>query len=724
LEKEVELDLEGVASSFTDLGKAIASLANSAENYSEILAQKKQKKTPEKENDTLDPLLQLQKDRQVALREFSSQLQLAGLPQAEIRELVTIQENILALGDAEKTGLITRTEEAAAIKSMRKELVKASARAEGIDENQLNSAMNSVGVSKGSRLLGKVSNLGEQLGEMSGGFGKIFGSFTGLSSLATGGFASAGVMGGGLALFGAMLFGATETSRLGAQYGQIYNLAVADGDSSYKAGVESLAAFQEKAQHYYGVAKTETLANIKIFVDAGSTFKSIFSAEAKSWGEVGENAVTMSIGLDKFFESGDGFAAKTATSITRNYNLDLEKAIKVVAGMEFQAKNLGFSVSSFVSWTLQATGNVRELGGNLEETASALIQLKKKYIELGFTGESANRMANEALQSLVGGLAHMSTGQQISMATELGLGSGLAGRQELLNGIARGEDSILEKATKVLRERAMKAGGGREFEARFVLQETMGFSGEGARAVLLLGEKFDKGLKLTELKATDKALLRKAFIDEGTKTSAIEKNNREMMDGIAELGKGLLTIIGSFLGVAIVGFKATPDLIYGSAAEKSAAVAMLDKELRYMDAGLNLAEAGSKKALSGVWHQIEPLLRPVKEALSFNAIGVKSPEPVEKPSPISSAKPTKSLPSSWDVAKSPSPSSFYQTDNQSKAPTTKQLKNGYKPTTQAIKDLGKTKVEQTEDAIKNAEWQWLPGSSDPDKQVKVQMTIQ
>jgi hypothetical protein len=527
-------------------------------------------------------------------------------------------------------------------------------------------------------------------------------------------------MGGGLALFGTMLFGYTESSRLGAQYGQVLNLASASGDEAYTSGIKQLADFQEKAQHYYAIGKAEIQSNAKQFIDAGVHFRDIFSAEAKSWGEVGQNAVTMTVGLDKFFESGSGFAAKTSTEIFRNYNESLDSSIKLVAGMEFHAKNAGFGVSSFVSWTLQATGNVRELGGNLEETASALILLKKKYQELGFTGESANRMANDALQSLAGGLSGMGTGQQIWLAGKLGLGEGLHGRQELLNGMVRGETSILEKATKVLREKAMQAGGGREQEARFYLQESMHFSGEGARAVLMLGDKFDKGLKITELKASDKAALRKAFVDEGKKQSAIEQHNRETMDGIAEIGKGLITVLGSFLGVAIVGFKAVPVLLYGTDAEKARAVEELDRQMHGFDLGIAEVREGGSKALGGMWHQIEPLIRPIEEAVKFNSHVSSGPQPQVIPKTASKEEDARDNP----FKDTPKPkvvdvNSLPLERTTAPAPRTRQhVKQIAKGLPAKHSDVG-----VTEDAIKHAKWVWHPGSDDPSKKVSVRVEI-
>jgi len=720
IEKEVDLNFESV--SFTDLGKALTLLSQQLESYSTTILDrhKPRVKPSHSEPETVDPRLLDQQTRSQKIRDFANELQAAGVTQSEIRNLTKIQESILSIADASKQGLISSTEELESVKTLRKELVKAANRAHG-DGGKIDAALENAGTE--TSVLDGLSSLTEGAGKR---LGQIFGNPMPLLSFGGSGLAEAGVVGGGMALFGAMMFGYTEKNRLTQQYGEIANLASAAGGGSSEQ-LSRLAAFQEQAQHYYAISRSEIQSSLKTFVDAGQSFDAIFKFEGKGLGEVGSNALTMSIGLDKFFENGSGFASKNAVTLVRNYGETLDTAVNQIAGLEFSAKKAGIGVSNYINWTLQATGNVRTLGGNIEETASALIALKKRYQELGFTHEAAGRMANDAVQSLTSGLGSLSTGKQMWLAKELGYDQDLFGRQQLLSGLQNGETSFLEKATVALRQRALQESGGSETGARFVLQEQFGIKGEGARAVMELGKKFEKGEKLTTLKKEDRESLRNAFTDEGHKSSDIQKNTREVMDGISQIGQGLLAILGGFIGIAIVGMKALPLLLFGSKDEHDRAIDALSHQMSGIDHGLHDVLAGAHKTFEGMEHQIEPIIRPIELAINFQSKFSEKTEAVLPPikSPASNVTipaPGKPIEATPTVPKKSLPTieegsqyhpKFHTPPVSSNVHQARRGQTSHLKTEPSSIDLEK--------AIREAVWKWDKGTEDPATPVKVKV---
>lgn len=538
-----------------------------------------------------------------------------------MREYLQARDDLLAVVRAEALGILDTNESTEAIDELTGALAKAREAAVSAGHGG-----DVAGVEKGSVLqTGNLARMRARASEAQDLFLKA--GKAGWQQIAGVGSGTLGLLRGtplAGGIWGLMLFGYKEGDRLAAEAGEIANIASAAGESMSGPVVGRMAAFQEKAQRYYGISRREIQSNLSTYVEAGIKFDDIFRAQAGQIGEVGSSAVHLGLALDRHFEMGAGTTARMAAKAVSNYGMDLGAALGTISKIAFAASKVGVGASAFVGWVFQATGQVRNMGISLEDAAAAAASLAASYREKGVNAGAAGSLAQQGMGEFYGGLSRQGTADQIHLAKSVGLGGGLEGRQALKEGI-QGRPDMQAKLMGTLYNDAMKVGQGNEGDARFYLEQK-GYGFEGARAVIELGPKFAKGVRLEEITEADRKLLTDAFKTESQKTSDLEKNKKLMLEGMAESGRAAIAILTNFAAISIVGMKAIPVLLGGTQDEKERVYAALG---RYSDGTLeawNAMMAGSNKMLAGAGQTLLPLLRPVSRALAFKASDIRNPE--------------------------------------------------------------------------------------------------
>lgn len=241
----------------------------------------------------------------------------------------------------------------------------------------------------------------------------------------------------------------------------------------------------------------------------------------------------------------------------------------------------------------------------------------------GIGDDLASNTAQQGVGELYAGLGRRSTGEQIDFAERLGFGSGLAGRENFLEGNA-GRSDIQLKMIKMLFKDAMFAGGGDENQARFYAEQK-GYGFEGARAMIILGKKLEEGSTLEDLNVKEREDLKNAYKTESQKVSEFEKDKKLMLEGMAKAGQSLLAILSNFAAIAITGMVSLPILLAGKPEDKERVYGKLLEYQKAVYTSWSSTVDGGKMVMDGIGKVMLPILQPVTKALAFDPRGGANP---------------------------------------------------------------------------------------------------
>ena len=422
-------------------------------------------------------------------------------------------------------------------------------------------------------------------------------------------------------LFGLMLHGEMNRDRLAAEAGEVANIVVAAGGKASSEATRFFAGFQEKAEHYFGMSRQEVQAGLKTFVEAGVGLEDIMKRQSAALGDAGQNIVTLTLAIDKHFEMASGTSARNVTSMMTDYGMEVSKAGETYMKLAFAGQQSGMGTQNFLNTVMQASGSLRPFGISVETMGAALEKLQKRYEEMGMPKQLAGNMASQGLSQMASGIANASPTMQAYMGERMGLGQGLDARMKFRDGIERlakgGDVQYTQDMYRQYYQTAMEAGGGDKTQARYFLEQ-QGFGFEGSKAIIEMGEDIDKGLDLSKVSIEKQKALSDAFKTEGQKQSEMQKNQYTIMQGMAEVGQGLLQIVTNLVGYGIVFFKGMPTLLMGTEQEKKDTLKMMDEFTRGMTQGAKRIFGGAQGVAKGAYQLMKPIIGPLENALSWN----------------------------------------------------------------------------------------------------------
>jgi len=448
----------------------------------------------------------------------------------------------------------------------------------------------------------------------------------------TGGLLAGGIF--SMAL-GSILLGYKEKDRKVAETGEMLNVFEA-GTSDFfakstKHASNWFSSFQEKAQWYYGIGRQEVQSTIKTMIDAGYTTDQIMDRFDKKLGEVGRNVVTLSLGLDKHFNLATGTAAQHVNDLVTNYGDTLEDAADKYVKLSFAAQRSGMGVSKFVDAVMSGSQALTQYGIDLNDVAQVMGTLQKHYKDMGLDKQYAGAQAAGALGGITQGIAGFGIGMQVEVAKRMfpKAANALEARQQFLEGwsrVAKGEDKgfLIEAVQQAVGYASESTGGGREEKIHFLEQQ--GLTNQAATAAVDVAEKLEKGAQLQDLSNKEMKALREAFLTEGKSVSELQKNQRDLIEGMSEIGMGILKILSGMLGTLILGFKwlvtlpARMLMMPGDEADKLDAQisAAFDVQFASMSTGLEEVKEGAGKVKGAVGQIFSDAFGSLSAALGVN----------------------------------------------------------------------------------------------------------
>ena len=381
-----------------------------------------------------------------------------------------------------------------------------------------------------------------------------------LTGIATG---TMGLLGGtALAggLFGLMLHGIKEADRLNAEAGEIVNIFSAAGTTASRGAIGHFAAFQERAQKFYGMSRQEVQGVLKTFLLAGVSIEEIMEGGRKGIGEVGHDVVTLTLGMDKMFELGGGFTAGQAMKLVQMQGLGVGDAVDRITKVEMLAHRASVSVSGFTEEAVTAANELKDYGVQVDSVAVGMTLLQGRFQDIGLNAQAAMEFAQQGVKEITSGLKGAGLSVQGLLMQQLGAsGASLEGRYQMMDALQSGDERTLMEVTRGLYGVAKKEtkgtyGGKDEVRQREYL-ERQGFGVMGAKAIYTMGVHIDRGQSIDEISKKEWGDIKKAFKVEGSKTSDLMKKSEQLSKALAALGQGVLLTITNFMALMIISVK-------------------------------------------------------------------------------------------------------------------------------------------------------------------------
>lgn len=448
-----------------------------------------------------------------------------------------------------------------------------------------------------SDLGGLTKKLGVHPEQMIGDAGRAIGNIMGQL------IPTAGGVGG---LLGFLIYGIVETQELRAKANQFQQIFE---ESMRKAGSAAEKTDREAAAKLSGVAQELEMAFKATRAELETVGRTLTQAGISSGeqaekltyviGKEQENLFGLTLSLERHFELAGGSVARQATELMTQYGMSVQETAETLTELQFAGAKSDIGLSTFTTSVMQATAPVRHMGINVEEVGALVLKLQKQYEGMGLDKHFSGAQAMAGVQQILGGIASFGVGEQAVLAERLGMGKGLEGRQRLLQQLMREggpEPDVLARTVTELRELALEVAHGDPVQARFFLEQKLGFS--GAKAVMDIGEKLKGGLSFEKLSVAEKKALAGSLQTEAQKTETFQKAMKQITHGMAQVGVAIFNILMAGLAEMILSVQGWIALLRLDT-EKFAEISKIQKEI-----GPVFAEAG-EQALGGITRAYE-----------------------------------------------------------------------------------------------------------------------
>lgn len=424
------------------------------------------------------------------------------------------------------------------------------------------------------------------------------------SELTQGMFSGGGLIGMSL---GFILMGYRDRQRKQAEKGEMLNVFEAGTAGVHgvaqKEAVTHFAKFQEKASHLYGIGKDEIQGLTKQFVDAGYIMTSKLGNFKNNLGEVGENAVQLTLGIDKLYNMATGTSATNVNRLVSDFGESLSDASQKYMELSFAAQRSGMGVEKFINSVMSGSQALSQYGVEMTDIKDIMQQLQRYYRDMGLDKQAAGGFAAEALKGAVGGTG--GTGFQLLLAQRLFPGlSPLEAKMKMEAGqerLAKGEDVdffkiYMKEKVNLLSE---YAHGDKALAAQFAKEQGLFTDTNSFLAMwnLVKSGKIDSKEE-ADKREVDKQMkaLKDSYITEGKALSDLQKSQYNLLQGLSNIGQGIMKILSGLLATLITGFHwlvTLPDRL-----------SMSDKDREAADEKIDAAFKSAWGAIKGGWGDI------------------------------------------------------------------------------------------------------------------------
>jgi hypothetical protein len=404
---------------------------------------------------------------------------------------------------------------------------------------------------------GEVS---DAIGVVKGLLGKIPGNWSG------------GFMSG---LIGTISLGYQEQTRKRAELGEMRSIFTAGVDSVLKGGTErsirEFAKWAEKAQWHYGIARQDTQKAFKTMVDSGFHVGEMKGKFADQLKDAENRVVITSIAFDKHFNFATGTSIKYITDLVTHYGMSLDEANKSYAKMSMAGQRSGMGTDKFLRVIMSSKDTIGRFGINALTLSDMLENLKGYYEDMGLNEQYAGQQAAGVVQDLAQAFMSLDDGMKVFLMQDMYPEEAEQGFHELrtkfmdgLGRLQRGEgDEFYERLVKSYVKFSHQQFGGTRGEKILAIKEQLAVRNPTATALNDLGEALLAGRPLTDEEEKQWENVKNAFKTEGLQVSSLQKTRREMIRGMAMLGKSLVAIVADIFSLMVVGIRGLKAMAWG-----------------------------------------------------------------------------------------------------------------------------------------------------------------
>jgi uncharacterized C2H2 Zn-finger protein len=374
-------------------------------------------------------------------------------------------------------------------------------------------------------------------------------------------------------ILGVMAFGFATKDRIAKEAGEVTNIMVQATDSGVKGmvskGTSYISGLQEKFQKFYGIAKEETQGVASAFISGGIGIKDMLTKVEMGIKGVKDNYFTFSFAVDKMFEMAGGTTANRMVSMMADYGKTLDQARESTLKLMMAGKDSGIGTQQFAKNVEDAGVILQKYGFDIDDVIDLSVSLQEGFEKMGVPKQFAGRQAALGLQQVAGAITGMSDDMAAFLGEKMGYGEGLEARQGMMEAytrVAKGNSSeelmgMIGKIASV----ALEQAGGNKTNAGFALEKMMGVGVAGAKSMLMIKDALDKGDFKQAKKTTEEnmRLFKNAFETEGKKQSVFQKHLNKTLQGVSDMGQGLMALGFDVAAYLILSFK-TMTLMFSS----------------------------------------------------------------------------------------------------------------------------------------------------------------
>jgi hypothetical protein len=375
-------------------------------------------------------------------------------------------------------------------------------------------------------------------------------------------------------LFGLMMYGVTERDRLQSQAGELENIITASGHGVSRQMVSFFAGFQEQAQKFLGISRQEIQSILTQLNSAGVELDKLQMNWHNELGIVGHDVVTMSLAFDRLFEEDSGTTLAAAVQSAKNYGESIENTTLQMVRIGFAASKAGTGISAFMHFVVDLEPQLRYYHADAEAIAGLTLSLQDEFIKAGMASTVAMDVAKKGMGQIASGLSNLSIGLKAHIGESTGLGEGLDAAYALTDSIRNADPKLFMGTLKRIAKLAEKetANTGTQLLSekdrfRLYLEQNLNMGFEGALAMSKILDMQDDRAQVAALESKDWSELRDSFQTESEKMSALEKDKNKILKGMAEVGQGILGVLMSLSGFAIISIKSLFSMEFGDWAQ-------------------------------------------------------------------------------------------------------------------------------------------------------------
>lgn len=407
------------------------------------------------------------------------------------------------------------------------------------------------------------------------------------------------------ALLGFMIAGKMEDMKFDAigsavkqQFDRIGGATTEFGAKMASTARELSAASMAGERDLEAVAKSFAEAGIS----AGKVDAQITGLTATVRGIPINNMMTVTLGLDKALEMTAGSMAKLVGQAGQLASMKPEQGLAALANAGIKAKDAGADMVSFMQQTLEASSALKMFNADIGGVAALSGAMFGKMVEgKKFETPFAQNYAASGAASVAQGIAGMDLGMQAYIGEKVFKGKqGLDAAYQFRSAAARdGEQLPIADIVKEMSKFAKEKGGDSEAKQFMILQEVFKLNAAGADAIMKAAKDMEKNGGTLDPRVAE--LAKRGLEDEASKTDAMQRNIKDIRDGLANIASGMLGIIVNLLkgiahGILSLSVSLNP---FSSNEDKAAFSKMASAEMGQAFKSVERIGKGVKQAFGG-----------------------------------------------------------------------------------------------------------------------------